>query len=133
MTSRFTWGLVALVALAAFLLAVPFALGSKSTAMPGNVTQGKLVFIQFCGKCHMMHAAGSQGTIGPNLDQDTQGVDYSRVITSVREGIGGIQAEYTFGKNCSPTSSRCLTWDQLHSVAKFVVTKRPGGIGRSYT
>ncbi len=134
MTSRFTWGLVALVAIASFSLAVPFALGStkpKPVPMPGNVTSGKHVFVQFCGKCHMMRAAGSRGTLGPNLDQDTAGVNYSRVVTAVREGIGGIQAEYTFANKCSPTSSRCLTWSQLHDVAKFVITKRPGG-ARAY-
>jgi mono/diheme cytochrome c family protein len=137
MTSRVTWGLVALAAISVFSLAVPLALGStkppakKHQLMPGNVVSGKKVFVQFCGKCHMMRAAGSRGTIGPNLDQDTAGVNYSRVVTAVREGIGGIQAEYTFARKCSPTSPRCLTWNQLHDVAKFVVTKRPGGV-RAY-
>lgn len=128
MKSRATWGLAALVSVAAFVLSAPFAFGSGATTsvrsaatQPGNAAAGKPVFVKFCGKCHTMKAAGSRGTLGQNLD--TVVVDYARVITAVREGIGGIQAEYTFANKCSPTDSRCLTWDQLRNVAKFVVVK----------
>ena len=137
MTSRVTWGLVALFCIAVFAVTVPLALGVDEGQRRCRATSatGKQVFVQFCGKCHQMKAAGSQGTLGPNLDHDnaTQGVDYNRVVTAVREGIGGIAAEYTFAKKCSPTSPRCLTWNQLYDVAKFVVTKRPGGVGKSPT
>jgi mono/diheme cytochrome c family protein len=127
MTSRVTLGLVALVSVAAFTLAVPLAFGSKGGAMPGNAAIGKPVFVQFCGKCHALKAVGAKGTLGPNLDQDK--VPYTRIVTAVREGIGGIQAEYTFANRCSPSSSRCLTWNQLYSVAKFVIVARAGGPG----
>ena len=122
MAPRKTLGLVVLVCFA-FAALVPLALGS-SPSEPGNGKLGGPVFVKFCGKCHSMQAVGSKGTIGPNLDDDY--VSYSRVITAVREGLGGIQAEYTFANKCSPTSAKCLTWDQLHNVAKFVTVYSKG-------
>jgi cytochrome c2 len=129
MASRVTWGL-SFVSIAAFAFAVPLALGSpKPASLPGNAAAGKQVFIQFCGKCHTMQAVGARGTLGPNLDQDI--VSFTRVVTAVREGIGGIQAEYQFATSCSRTSPRCLTWNQLYDVARFVVADRHGGAGHS--
>jgi mono/diheme cytochrome c family protein len=90
---------------------------------------GKTLFIADCGKCHTIAAAGSQGTVGPNLDADK--VPFTRVITAITEGVGGIQAEYTISTACtaSPTAHKCLTFNQLHDIAKFVVTARKGGPG----
>jgi sulfite dehydrogenase len=119
MKSRVTWGLVALVFVAA-VVALP-AMGAVLTRNqgagdPGNAVLGKKVFIQFCGKCHALKAAGSQGTLGPNLDQDA--VTYNRVVTAIEEGVGGIQAEYVL---------RNVTFNQVYNVAKYVVTARQAG------
>ena len=110
-------GWVALAALAAALAASPAVLGGRlgHSANPGNAAAGRLVFVQFCGKCHAMRAAGSSGTLGPNLDQDRVG--YSRVIMAIEEGVGGIQAEYIL---------RQVTIAQIYDVAKFVVSDRAG-------
>jgi len=129
MTSRYSWALVVSASIVALMIAVPLATGSTKTVAsssptPGNAAAGRPVFIAFCGKCHAMRAVGSKGTLGTNLDQVK--VSYARVITAVREGLGGIQAEYEFANKCSPTSDRCLTWVQLDNVAKFVVTASRG-------
>jgi mono/diheme cytochrome c family protein len=117
MRSRSSWALAALAILAALAVAVPFALGAsgvpKRTSEPGDPANGKKVYIQFCGKCHTMEAAGSHGTLGPNLDQDK--VSYTRVVTSIEEGVGGIQAEYVL---------RNVKFSQVYDVSKFVVTAR---------
>ena len=81
---------------------------ARATSPPG-----KKVFVAFCGKCHTMAAAGSTGTLGPNLDQDA--VTFSAVVTAIEEGVGGIQAEYVL---------RSVTFSQIYDVAKFVVTDR---------
>jgi len=60
-----------------------------------------------------MQAAGTRGTIGPDLDKDK--VTYARVVTSIEEGVGGIQAEYLL---------RAVTFSQVYDVSKFVVTAR---------
>ena len=61
-------------------------------------------------------AAGAHGTLGPNLDLDK--VSYIRVVTSIEEGVGGIQAEYVL---------RNVSFSQVYDVAKYVVTYRAAG------
>ena len=42
---------------------------SSATSGGGSSTSGKQVFADAaCGSCHTLDAAGSTGTIGPNLD-----------------------------------------------------------------
>jgi mono/diheme cytochrome c family protein len=83
------------------------------TDMPGNAATGKKLFVVFCGKCHVMKAAGTKGTLGPNLDRDQ--VSYTNVVNAVVQGVGGIQAEYLL---------RVMKFQQLYDVAKFVTTAR---------
>jgi mono/diheme cytochrome c family protein len=117
MIARFTWGLVALVCVAVM---VPVALagkqGRKTPYEPGDAVNGKLVYIKYCGKCHALQAAGAKGTLGPDLDHDK--VSYTRVVTSIEEGVGGIQAEYVL---------RNVTFSQVYDVAKYVVLYRAAG------
>jgi mono/diheme cytochrome c family protein len=112
-------GVTLLSAATVFAVGTPFAVGAvrQGSNPPGNVANGKVLFKQFCGKCHTMEAAGTKGTIGPNLDVDKVG--YTGVVSAVIQGVGGIQAEYLL---------RALTFPQIYDVAKFVVTDRqPGG------
>ena len=80
---------------------------------PGSAANGKKIFVVFCGKCHVMKAANTTGTIGPNLDRDP--VNYTNVVNAVIQGVGGVQAEYLL---------RILTFPQIYDVAKYVVTAR---------
>ena len=43
-----------------------------------------------CGVCHTLQAAGSTGTIGPNLNQLKP--QMSQIIVAVTNGIGAMQA-----------------------------------------
>jgi mono/diheme cytochrome c family protein len=88
------------------LVVLPFwALQSKGGAdaspestVPKSDQQGLELFQINCGACHTLEAAGTDGKIGPNLDellatgtkspQTVQG-NYSRVLTAVTGGIGG--------------------------------------------
>jgi mono/diheme cytochrome c family protein len=82
-------------------------------SQPGSAANGKKLFVVFCGKCHVMQAVGTKGTIGPNLDRDK--VSYTGVVNAVIQGVGGIQAEYLL---------RALTFSQIYDVAKFVLAAR---------
>ncbi|MCW3063302.1 MAG: blue (type 1) copper domain protein [Solirubrobacterales bacterium] len=42
--------------------------GCQVRDTPGNAVRGKQLFVAKCGACHTMRRAGTQGTIGPNLD-----------------------------------------------------------------
>lgn len=49
--------------------AAPAALATRaSTPLIGNAKAGKSVFTTNCATCHILKAAASHGTIGPNLD-----------------------------------------------------------------
>jgi mono/diheme cytochrome c family protein len=88
------------------LVVLPFwALQSKggADASPGSAVpkadqQGLEIFQINCGACHTLDAAGTDGRIGPNLDQllatgpkSSQVVqgNYTRVLNAVTGGIGG--------------------------------------------
>jgi mono/diheme cytochrome c family protein len=57
---------VLLAALAAALLAA--GCGSEGLPEGGNSSTGEALFKEKCGSCHTLAAAGTQGVIGPNLD-----------------------------------------------------------------
>jgi mono/diheme cytochrome c family protein len=116
MRSKLALGLGALVVVAAVIIAVP-ALGAlqKSAApqkaTPGDIVNGKKVYIKFCGKCHTLEAAGARGTLGNNLDHVQ--VTFSCAVSAIENGVGGIQAEYVL---------RNVTFSQVYDVAKYVST-----------
>jgi plastocyanin len=44
-------------------------LGGCGLTDPGeNVVNGKVLFVQKCGRCHVMNRAGTTGVVGPSLD-----------------------------------------------------------------
>ena len=62
-------GGVAVVALAAALLA---GCGTGGISKSGDTDRGKQLFVQKCGGCHTLAAAGTHGNQGPNLDDAFQ-------------------------------------------------------------
>jgi mono/diheme cytochrome c family protein len=88
------------------LLVLPFiALGKEGNEAAGTVQvassdqEAKLLFANNCGFCHTLAAAGTDGVVGPNLDDllITSGTNsaeqyeglYSRVINAVSCGLRG--------------------------------------------
>jgi mono/diheme cytochrome c family protein len=74
------------------------ATASPESSVPADDQQGLQIFQINCGSCHTLAAAGSDGTIGPNLDQllatgskspETVKANYNLVLTTVQNGIGG--------------------------------------------
>ena len=52
----------------------------------GNPTRGKSVFTTLgCGSCHALAAAGTNGTLGPNLDRSLKGKDAAFIEQSILE------------------------------------------------
>jgi outer membrane protein assembly factor BamB len=84
------------------------AAGSSSgSASPVSVKAGMTVFDSTCATCHTLAAAGSTGTVGPNLDQLKP--SDALVTHQVINGGGGMPA---FGSSLSKS--------QIASVALFV-------------
>jgi mono/diheme cytochrome c family protein len=44
------------------------SVGQTGIAKGGDISQGKQLFVSKCGSCHRLADAGTQGTIGPDLD-----------------------------------------------------------------
>jgi mono/diheme cytochrome c family protein len=78
-----------------------------------ETTDGEAIFNQSCASCHTFAAAGSSGTIGPNLD-DSQ-VSLEQAIEQIRNGGGQMPA---FGDQ--------FTDEQIEAVAQYIVDNRGG-------
>jgi cbb3-type cytochrome c oxidase subunit III len=80
--------------------------GDETTG--GEAADAKTIFTQQCGSCHVLADAGTNGTIGPNLDQARPGLEAA--IRQVRNGGGGMPA---FGDQLSD--------EQIRAVSQYVV------------
>ena len=76
--------------------------------LTGDATAGEEVFASGgCGACHTLSAAGSSGTVGPNLDEAQP--SYELAVERITLGQGGMPA---FGEQLEP--------QQIADVAAFV-------------
>lgn len=76
-------------------------------------TDGETIFNQSCASCHTFEAAGSTGTIGPNLDDSQVALDAA--IEQIRSGSGAM-----------PAFEGQLTDEQIQAVAEYIVENRAG-------
>tara|TARA_B100000029_G_scaffold229034_1_gene226626 strand:- start:508 stop:813 length:306 start_codon:yes stop_codon:yes gene_type:complete len=90
-----------------FILLIMF-FNTKALA-DDKMTLGLEVYNQkaMCGSCHVLKAAGSDGDIGPNLDELKPQV--SQVILAVTNGIGVM-----------PPWEGILTTQEIEAVAHYV-------------
>jgi mono/diheme cytochrome c family protein len=82
--------------------------------LTGDATAGEEVYASAgCGACHTLSAAGSSGTVGPNLD-DAQ-PSYELAVQRITLGQGGM-----------PSFSEQLEPQQIADVAEFVSSSAGG-------
>jgi mono/diheme cytochrome c family protein len=73
-----------------------------------TATDGNQIFAEAgCGSCHVLAAAGSSGTVGPNLDETRPSVDLA--VERVTNGRGPM-----------PAFADRLSEEQIRAVAEFV-------------
>ena len=74
----------------------------------GGETDGEAIFASAgCGGCHTLSAAGSNGTVGPNLDEAQPSLELA--IDRITNGQGGM-----------PSFKDQLSEEQIRAVAEFV-------------
>jgi mono/diheme cytochrome c family protein len=74
----------------------------------GGGTNGESIFASAgCGGCHTLAAAGSDGTVGPNLDESKPSLELA--IDRITNGQGGM-----------PSFKGKLSEEQIRAVAEFV-------------
>ena len=82
--------------------------GNANAPSPSQLgTDGKKIFQAECASCHTLKAAGTTGTIGPNLDQ-------------VKPAQAIVQHQVEVGGGVMPAFKGKLSDAQITSVAKFV-------------
>ena len=84
---------------------------SPQQPLSAEEQRGKALFVQNCGTCHTLEAAGTSGTFGPSLDEAQ--VDEADVLERIREGPGPMPSNLVSGKDAQ-------------AVAKFVANSGPG-------
>jgi mono/diheme cytochrome c family protein len=61
--------------------------------VPANLKGGKELFVTNCGACHTLDKAGTDGVVGPNLDDllgtASPDANKARVLNAVNNGING--------------------------------------------
>ena len=86
----------------------------SAPAGEGDAAAGEAVFASAgCGSCHTLAAAGTNGTIGPNLDDAKP--DHDLVVDRVTNGSGAM-----------PSFSGTLSEQQIQDVAAYVVASTSG-------
>ena len=108
---------------------VPTPTGGQSTSQAAPLTGdalGQQIFVSgtpggavACGSCHTMKAAGTSGTIGPNLDKELT----TDPPSSTRESIVDPNKEIVpgFHANVMPSNyATALTPQQLDAVVNYV-------------
>ena len=88
---------------------VALVAGNPSAAGPKNATSGKDIFLANCGSCHTLADAGTNGTIGPNLDQ-------------LKPPMSIVQRQVINGGGAMPAFKGQLTAAQITAVAKYVAS-----------
>jgi cbb3-type cytochrome c oxidase subunit III len=74
-----------------------------------KTTNGKDIFVANCGSCHTLAAAGTTGTVGPNLDQ-------------LKPAFARIQTQVINGGTIMPAFKGKLTPAQIRAVAMYVAS-----------
>jgi cbb3-type cytochrome c oxidase subunit III len=102
--------------------------GTGGLVRKGDATAGKTLFTQKCAGCHTLAAAGSSGTIGPNLDDafaEARKEGYKQsAIEDIVAGQVRAPGQYDTGAQPSKLSANMpanlVTGTQLADVAAFV-------------
>jgi mono/diheme cytochrome c family protein len=86
-------------------------------SVPSSLEEGKQLFVTNCGACHTLAKAGTDGVVGPNLDEllappsptppDPKTIE-PRVLSAIENGVGGRMP------------AGILTGEQAETVASFV-------------
>ncbi len=81
--------------------------GTNAKPASSTSTDGKTIFTANCASCHTLKAAGSSGTIGPNLDQ-------------LKPAFARAQHQVEVGGSVMPAFKGKLSQKQIDAVATYV-------------
>ena len=111
-----TWAAAAIAVVA--LLAGPALIGAKSdeataeTDDAAAAPQGETIFSDNCGSCHTLARAGTDGSVGPNLDE-------------AKPDAAAVEATVRSGKGTMPAFEDTLSDAEIKAVSAFVAGEEP--------
>ena len=90
----------------------PAVTSTTAPAAPAvNLADGKALFPSTCGGCHVLAAAGTVGTVGPNLDKANHSLAF--VVDRVTNGN-------TSNDGVMPAFVGSLTAQQIQDISAYV-------------
>jgi len=81
--------------------------GTENTPAPQQAANGKEVFTNTCGGCHTLADAGTNGQVGPNLDELQP--DRQRVLTAIQTGPGPMPENLVVGREAEAVAEYVST------------------------
>ncbi|MEZ5098780.1 MAG: PQQ-binding-like beta-propeller repeat protein [Thermoleophilia bacterium] len=92
--------------------------GGTDTSAAGGGADGESLFVANCAGCHTLAAAGTSGSVGPNLDQSS--LDEDAMREQIANGGGGM-----------PAFAGRLTDEEIAAIAAYVAGARNPDAGDS--
>jgi mono/diheme cytochrome c family protein len=118
---RAIWAVATIVAAAAVIGLTGCDLGPKA-----NLDKGQQLFTQKCGSCHTLTGAGTNGTVGPNLDFAFKQARADGQDPDTFEGVVKAQVENPRPADPQQTDvympADLVTGDDLNDVAAYVAS-----------
>ena len=97
----------------------------KRLAREGGAVQGKELFTQQCGSCHVLADAGTAGEVGPDLDEVLQGADADFIMESIVNPSAEIAEGY---QDSMPANfGELFTEPQLDGLVEYLLQATGGG------
>ncbi len=88
--------LVALVGISAIMALVVAGCGGSSS---NGTSSSKDLFVESCGSCHVLKAAGTSGKVGPSLDKKKS--SKSKIEKQIKDGSKGMPAGLLSGEDAT--------------------------------
>jgi cytochrome c oxidase subunit II len=96
--------------------------GTLPKAEKGDPAAGKVVFTDTgCGGCHTFQAAGTKGTVGPDLDKALKGKDAAFIEESITDPNAEVASGFAQGIMPQDYGTR-LDSKQLADLVAFLQT-----------
>ena len=96
--------------------------GAVEQPLSAAQQHGQELFVSKCGSCHTLHAAGTVGQIGPDLDDIA--IDEAAILHAIRTG-GGSHSHGAGGKTGNMPAN-LVTGKDAQDVASFVAANASG-------
>ncbi|HXV56369.1 MAG TPA: cytochrome c oxidase subunit II [Gaiellaceae bacterium] len=98
----------------------------RRLAREGGSIQGQELFAQQCGSCHTLAEAGTEGQVGPDLDEALQGADEDFVRESILEPDAVIAEGFEAGV-MPDNYDELFTDPQVDGLVEYLLEATGGG------